>query len=687
MGLLRRARTPALLALGLAACDSASPHPSPEPRDTAPADSGDSAAPEHWSVQVRVTLDGAPVAGARVMQGGGVEAWTTDAEGLATVEIDARIPGDLAVVASHPEARIWWAPADEGPYQEIALTRFDPADNPDAPFADPGGADVSQSTSEQCSHCHVTIHASWYASPHRSAASNAVVQDVYGGAASAFSTADACAMAGGRWEPTRAPGTGEWGEGCRFGEDVLGGTGGSGGCADCHAPGIDGALGGHDLLDATGVAYEAGVHCDVCHHVESVDMSAPPGVGGRLHIVRSSERATSPGMGDWRPITFGPYADVPNLRMGAVQRDLFHSAELCGGCHESAQPVLVEGAEADLARWPDGLLPIHTTFSEWEAGPMNPAAPCQSCHMPPRADVGNSADLGNVFGDVEPGVTAGWERAAGEVREHAWWGPRQRASRMLELAASLTLDTSVADGILTARATVKNVGPGHAIPTGEPLRSMVLRVEARCEGGALEATGGSAIPDFGGWLDRHEASEDWSIWPGARVGEVVRVVRRTGRWLDYEGHGPFGDGSFDAEAKGMAEEEVAGFATIVSVAGDRVTFDRALPTGDVAYRGSAAELPADGDEARAVAGAPGFAFARVLVGADGARMVPHFQAVDVASDNRLLPQQAWTSTHTFAAPCAEPEVRAVLVHRAWPLALANERGWPLTESVMAEATR
>ena len=36
------------------------------------------------------------------------------------------------------EARIWWAPADEGPYQEIALTRFDPADNPDAPFADPG---------------------------------------------------------------------------------------------------------------------------------------------------------------------------------------------------------------------------------------------------------------------------------------------------------------------------------------------------------------------------------------------------------------------------------------------------------------------------------------------------------------------------------------------------------------------
>jgi hypothetical protein len=59
----------------------------------------------------------------------------------------------------------------------------------------------------------------------------------------------------------------------------------------------------------------------------------------------------------------------------------------------------------------------------------------------------------------------------------------------------------------------------------------------------------------------------------------------------------------------------------------------------------------------------------------------------VASDNRLLPQASWTSRHQFAANCAEPEVRAVLVHRAWPVSLATERGWPLTESVMAEGSR
>src|SRR5690606_20946227 len=109
--------------------------------------------------------------------------------------------------------------------------------------------------------------------------------------------------------------------------------------------------------------------------------------------------------------------------------------------------------------------------------------------------------------------------------------------------------------------------------------------------------------------------------------------------------------------------------------------------GDVAYRGSGAALPLDGDPVTARAGAPGFAFARVLVGPDGRRMVPHFLAVDVASDNRLLPQRTWTTEHRFAATCADPEVTAVLSYRRMPLELADERGYDLREAVMARVTR
>ncbi|MCC6622972.1 MAG: hypothetical protein IT385_17065, partial [Deltaproteobacteria bacterium] len=84
------------------------------------------------------------------------------------------------------------------------------------------------------------------------------------------------------------------------------------------------------------------------------------------------------------------------------------------------------------------------------------------------------------------------------------------------------------------------------------------------------------------------------------------------------------------------------------------------------------------------AGAPGFAFARVLVGADGARMVPHFLAVDVASDNRLAPGLTWTSRHTFARPCDAPTIVATLRHRAFPYALAVERGLARADVIMAQ---
>ena len=63
------------------------------------------------------------------------------------------------------------------------------------------------------------------------------------------------------------------------------------------------------------------------------------------------------------------------------------------------------------------------------------------------------------------------------------------------------------------------------------------------------------------------------------------------------------------------------------------------------------------------AGAAGFGFAKVLVGPRGERMVPHFRAVDVASDNRLPFGSSWTSEHRFAVDCAAPTVRASVGRR------------------------
>ena len=104
-----------------------------------------------------------------------------------------------------------------------------------------------------------------------------------------------------------------------------------GGCADCHAPAIDGELGGQNLLDATGLSYDYGVHCDFCHKVSDIDLTAPPGNAGRLVIHRPGEVDETGVFGGWEPLAFGPFHDVPNPVMGAVQRDHFTSAAiLCG---------------------------------------------------------------------------------------------------------------------------------------------------------------------------------------------------------------------------------------------------------------------------------------------------------------------------------------------------------------------
>lgn len=161
------------------------------------------------------------------------------------------------------------------------------------------------------------------------------------------------------------------------------------------------------------------------------------------------------------------------------------------------------------------------------------------------------------------------------------------------------------------------------------------------------------------------------------MGQVIRVVQRTGNFHDYQGFGPFGDGTFGPGQKGLPVEVVLGEATITAVEGDAVTLSRALPEGDVAFLGDATWL----------AGAPGFAYARVLVDAAGREMVPHFRATDVRSDNRLLPHQRFTSTHRFRTVCPDPEVTARAIHRPFPMWLAAERGWPVRDILMTEVRR
>ncbi|NUN13958.1 MAG: hypothetical protein HUU55_10035 [Myxococcales bacterium] len=652
-----------------------------------------------WEMTVYVTLDGRPVAGALVMQGGRVQRWETDTLGIATVTLDLSTPGDLGIVAAHPNARSQAETfvLELGLPNEvtISLTSFDELDNESYVFGDPGRPD--ENSSSQCRHCHETVTFSWFDSPHRTSASNPKVHDLYSGTAASVNTQQDCEKKGGHWDLGIEPGTGKEINRCYVGAGLLpyanvGCQDGPcdtppdqfGACADCHAPGINGKLGGRDLHEATGIAYEYGVHCDVCHHVESVDLAQDaPGVAGRLKIHRPTERASSPALGDFLPLTFGPNPDVPVVKMGGVARNHFRDSTLCAGCHELEHEGFLPGDKPDVSRWPTGKIPIQTTFSEWEQGPFHPGAPCQSCHMEPAPLAQNGADVQNLA--IGPGLISGWERPPGTVRQHSFAGPRQPKTNMLQLAAAVFIEKTVEAGAVTGKITVKNVGAGHAIPTGEPMRSMIVVVQAFCGTTELTAIGGDAISDVGGYLDRRQVDQGFDTWPNAQVGDVIRVVQTTGEYHDYPGFGPFGDGTFTPAQKGLAKEWVAGQVTVTAVEGDTVTFSGPLPEGTVAYRSRPPAV--DSPVPPGWAGAAGFVFARLLADAAGKRQVPHFVAKDVLSDNRLLPQQQWTSTHIFAAGCGDPTIRATLYYRPYPLGLAMERSWSFQDTIMAEAQR
>ncbi|MEY3213399.1 MAG: hypothetical protein RIT28_3880, partial [Pseudomonadota bacterium] len=207
--MLRRLLLPLTLALGCAPKEAPDSSPTPE-RDETATPVTETAPVTPPSYTVRVTLDGAPAAGARISQGGHAARWVTDEAGLARVTPSLDVEGEQVLMASHPEARIGgiYLPDLEDTAPEellIELTRFLTSDNIEYAFQDPGEPTRNDNTS-QCAHCHITLNNAWFESAHRSSAKNPTVLDVYAGMATAFVNEAACAQAGGDWRAARTPG-------------------------------------------------------------------------------------------------------------------------------------------------------------------------------------------------------------------------------------------------------------------------------------------------------------------------------------------------------------------------------------------------------------------------------------------------------------------------------------------------
>ncbi len=668
-------------------------------------DSGSTIIGTHIEARV-IDVEDAPVEDAYVLMGGWPEArWVqTDADGIAQVQVVDDGWAEQYLLAGKPDSTSGGVRLDFDnlPTEvEIRIQALPSLDNSAYHFQ-PGGDGSSPDTSE-CGHCHWTIGDDWAGSAHANAASRESTWDIYTGSTRSVSSAD-CSNRSGWLADGLVPGTpAETQERCYTGQGVLPWLNSQcghidqpacdhpderdtltafGSCADCHAPAIDGGVPGQlDLGHAIDVGFE-GVTCDFCHKVQSVTPGARPGLDGAITLLRPSEETFLPNQ-EYRPLTFGPYPDVIVPIMNGIYTPQFKESEWCSACHEYAQPALHPEQELSQAdRWPDGL-PIFETWSEYNASKLAGQLSCQECHMPALDEESSTYDITPL--GLEPSVDQGWVRASGEVRHHGF-------NREGLGSPTLSMEISEVDGELEVIATVTNNAAGHAIPTGEPMKQLLVRIYAQDTTGAeVQASGGHAIPDVGGYRATGILGDTLEIIDGVLTLEdsldesatnlVVRFTRPTGTWEDYTGPGTaaFSTPDLTAEDKGLELEEYLGEVEVLSTDGWNLELEADLPDiqmGDRFY------VATDGDQA----GAPGWLYGKILVDAEGSRGVPHYRAIDVASDNRIAQGNASSFEARFPLLEEKLTIEAQLIRRDHGAYIAELYGWTTIDELITTTT-
>ncbi len=197
-------------------------------------------------------------------------------------------------------------------------------------------------------------------------------------------------------------------------------------CLKCHAP----------LAHLTGnLEFESapaneGVSCWYCHSVSSVNRDAD--IDGYYNL-------------DTSGVFYGPFPAVDPEDHPVIQSDLHLKAELCAGCHQYTN---VNGVD------------ILETLSEWQQSSYSKnEVYCQNCHMPIMVDLS---------------VVDGREVEGYYVTAHEFQGGHSRIN--LKNAVTMVTEVTQQEQYLTVTVRITNAESGHKLPTGVPIRKLVLQV-------------------------------------------------------------------------------------------------------------------------------------------------------------------------------------------------------------------
>lgn len=251
-------------------------------------------------------------------------------------------------------------------------------------------------------------------------------------------------------------------------------------CLRCHSPL---AASSADLSLTRKVSWE-GITCDYCHSVQGVTPT-------RINPVARVE---------FNGVKSGPSKDAVSPAHDTRFSKVHTTSLICSTCHEYRNP---RGFQ------------VLTTYSEWEKSPYaKTGQQCQSCHM--------YSVQGKI---VDVRIT---KDSASGINLHRM--PGSRSVDQLNKAIQSQISTSRQGDKVQVVVKLTNAGAGHYVPTGSPMRKLILdvRFEPFGEGPAsrVERIYARTIQDAkGATLPR----EDQAFLKGAKVVEDTRIAPKETR--------------------------------------------------------------------------------------------------------------------------------------------------------------
>jgi hypothetical protein len=310
-----------------------------------------------------------------------------------------------------------------------------------------------------CEKCHPVLVTEWEQSAHAGSARNPLFLAVFEGKDRSG-------------HPTGAPG---------FRLDFPRSLGN---CAACHVPALAvNAPFATDPSRAQGVAAE-GISCDLCHKVRDATVDASGGRPGVLSL-----EFARPASG--RDAFFGPLDDV--IAGPDSFRALYRESTYCAPCHHGSF-------------W---NVRAYSEFAEWaESSYAKRNVQCQDCHMKLRTGP-------RRFALEKEGAVV---RDPATISSHVQYGLGDEA--FMRGAVTLSARADALGDRIRVRVSVRNSGAGHHVPTGSPMRNMVLLVEARdAKGAPLVLVTGGHVP---GWAGRGSPQDgDYAGLPGKGFAKVL----------------------------------------------------------------------------------------------------------------------------------------------------------------------